>query len=192
MGSIGGYEPWWSWNTVDIVLIWNWNEFTIVPKVVICFIILMDLMSFLLSFLLWSFQFLGRDLMDYGIRSGKSLSLVMPMEPQGNLRTPKSQILGMPRKASVTLLYLSIGNFTWSYIFIHHMICVLLGASCIIWVFFLSLPQSSLLYTPFKRDTHDSETVRILYVLHLYLLSYIVFDLVLHLYILEHGGGFVL
>ena len=23
----------------------------------------------------------------------------------------------------------SIGNFTWSYIFIHHMICVLLGAS---------------------------------------------------------------
>ena len=28
-----------------------------------------------------------------------------------------------------------IGNFTWSYIFIHHMICVLLGASCIILVF---------------------------------------------------------
>ena len=25
-----------------------------------------------------------------------------------------------------------IGNFTWSYIFIRHMICVLLGASCII------------------------------------------------------------
>ena len=32
MGSIGGYEPWWSWNTVDIVLIWNCNEFAIVPK----------------------------------------------------------------------------------------------------------------------------------------------------------------
>ena len=28
--------------------------------------------------------------------------------------------------------------------------------------------------TPFERDTHDSEIVRILYVLHLYLLSYIV------------------
>ena len=41
-----------------------------------------------------------------------------------------------------------------------------------------SLPQSSLLYTPFERDTHDSEIIRILYVLHLYLL--------------EHGGGFVL
>ena len=31
---------------------------------------------------------------------------------------------------------------------------------------------------------------RILYVLHLYLLSFIVFALVLHLYLLEHGGGF--
>ena len=34
----------------------------------------------------------------------------------------------MPRKAS-PLSSSSIGNFTWSYIFIHHMICVLLGAS---------------------------------------------------------------
>ena len=57
---------------------------------------------------------------------------------------------------------------------------------------FVSLPQSSLLYTPFETDTHDSEIITILYVLHLYLLSYIVFALVLHLYLLEHGGGFVL
>ena len=57
---------------------------------------------------------------------------------------------------------------------------------------FVSFPQSSCLYTPFERDTHDSEIVRILYVLHLYLLSYIVLALVLHLYLLEHGGGFVL
>ena len=55
-----------------------------------------------------------------------------------------------------------------------------------------SLPQSYFLYTPFERDTLDSEFIRILYVLHLYLLSYIVFALVLHLYLLEHGGGFVL
>ena len=55
-----------------------------------------------------------------------------------------------------------------------------------------SLPQSSLLYTPFERDTLDSEIIRILCVLHLYLLSYIVFALVLHLYLLEHDGGFVL
>ena len=70
----------------------------------------------------------------------------------------------------------------------------------------VSLPQSSLLYTPFERAIHELEFVRILYVLHLYLLSLIVllivlhfyllsviiFALVLHLNLLEHGGGFVL
>ena len=55
-----------------------------------------------------------------------------------------------------------------------------------------SLPQSSLLYTPFERAIHDLEFSRILYVLRLYLLSYIGFALVLHLYLLEHGGGFIL
>ena len=74
------------------------------------------------------FKFWAKDLMDYGTRSGKSLSLGMPMAPQDNLRTPKSQSLGMPRKAS-PLSSSFIGNFTWSYIFIRHMICVLLGAS---------------------------------------------------------------
>ena len=38
----------------------------------------------------------------------------------------------------------------------------------------VSLPQSSLLYTPFERAIHDLEFDRILYVLHLYLLSLIV------------------
>ncbi len=56
------------------------------PKVVIYFLILTDLMSFLLSFVLWSFQVLGKDLMDYGIRSGKSLSLGIPKAPQGNIQ----------------------------------------------------------------------------------------------------------
>ena len=54
---------------------------------------------------------------------------------------------------------------------------------------FVSFPQSPLPYTPFERVTHDSEIDRILYVLHLYLLSYTVFALVLHLYLLGHGGG---
>ena len=57
---------------------------------------------------------------------------------------------------------------------------------------FVSFPQSSFLYTPFERDTHELEFIRILYVLHLYLLSYIVFALVLHLYLLQHGGSFIL
>ena len=33
-----------------------------------------------------SFQVLGKDLMDYGIRSGKSLSLGMPKAPQGKIQ----------------------------------------------------------------------------------------------------------
>ena len=77
--------------------------------VVVCFLILTELTSFLLSFVLWSFQVLGQYLMDYGIRSGKSLSL------------------GMTKASPLSSSF--IGNFTWSYIFIHHMICVLLGAS---------------------------------------------------------------
>ena len=56
----------------------------------------------------------------------------------------------------------------------------------------VSLPQSSLLYTYFERAIHELEIARILYVLHLYLLSVIIFALVLHLDLLEHGGGFVL
>ena len=86
-------------------------------------------MSFLLSFVLWSFQVLGKDSMDYGIRSGKSLSLGMPKAPPRQYsRTTKSLSLGMPRMAS-PLSSSFIGNFTWSYIFIRHMICILLGAS---------------------------------------------------------------
>ena len=42
--------------------------------------------SFLLSFVLWSFQVLGKDSMDYGIRSGKSLSLGIHKAPQGNIQ----------------------------------------------------------------------------------------------------------
>ena len=40
----------------------------------------------------------------------------------------------MPQKAS-PFSSSFIGNFTWSYIFIHHMICVLLGAS----IYFVSI-----------------------------------------------------
>ena len=55
-----------------------------------------------------------------------------------------------------------------------------------------SVPQASLLYTPFERAIHELEFDRILYLLHLYLLSYVVLLYVLHLDLLEHGGGFVL
>ena len=100
----------------------------------IYFLILTELTRFLLSFVLWSFQVLGKDSMDYGIRSGNILSLGMPMAPQDNSRTTKQLSLGMPRKAS-PLSSSFIGNFTWNYIFIHHMICVLLGA----WIYFVRI-----------------------------------------------------
>ena len=67
----------------------------------------------------------------------------------------------------------------------------------------VSVPQSCLLYTPFERAIHELEFDRILYVIHIYLLSYVVLLYVLHLYLLsviillyvlhidllEHGGG---
>ena len=146
---------------------------------------------FCLSFVLWSFQVLGKDLMGYGTRSGKSLSLGIPMAPQDNLRTHKAKAWGCPGRhplfrllPSVTLLG-TIFLFTTWYVF-----CL----ERLVWFesLIFSLPQSSLLYTPFERNTHDLKIIRIFYVLHLYLLSYIVFALVLHLYLLEHGGGFVL
>ena len=63
------------------------------------------------------------------LRRQKSSSLGMPEAPQDNIsRSLKHLSLGMPRMAS-PLSSSFIGNFTWIYIFIHHMICVLLGAS---------------------------------------------------------------
>ena len=38
------------------------------------------------TFVLWSFHVLGKDLIDYGIRSGKSLSLGMLKASQGNIQ----------------------------------------------------------------------------------------------------------
>ena len=47
--------------------------------------------EFSVSFALWSFQVLGKDSMDYGIRCGKSLRLGMPKAPQGNIQVqPKA------------------------------------------------------------------------------------------------------
>ena len=51
------------------------------------FLILMELMRFSVEVLCCEvFKFLGKDLMDYGIRSGKRLILGMPKAPQGNIQ----------------------------------------------------------------------------------------------------------
>ena len=72
------------------------------------------------------------------------------------------------------------------------MICVLLGASCIILIFAFSFTKIILAVHTFWKKPILLEFARILYVLHLYLLSLIVFALVLHLYLLEHGGVLIL
>ena len=90
-------------------------------KVVVYFLILTELMRFFVEVLCCEvFKFLGKDLMDFGIRSGKSLSLGMPKASQGKIQGQPSLSLGMPRKAS-PLSSSSIGNFTWGYISPHDM-----------------------------------------------------------------------
>ena len=42
--------------------------------------------EFSVEFVLWSFQVLGKDSMDYGIRSGKSLRLGITKAPQVNIQ----------------------------------------------------------------------------------------------------------
>ena len=56
-------------------------------KVVVYFLILTELMRFSVEVLCCEvFKFLGKDLMDFGIRSGKSLRLGMPKAPQAKIQ----------------------------------------------------------------------------------------------------------
>ena len=59
MSSIGGYEPYLSWNTEDITQILIYNEFITVPKWWFYFLILTELMSFILSFVWLKFSSFG-------------------------------------------------------------------------------------------------------------------------------------
>ena len=59
MASIKWYEPYISWNTVDITPIKIKNEFTKVPKVVIYFLILTELMTFFVEFCVVKFSSFG-------------------------------------------------------------------------------------------------------------------------------------
>ena len=61
----------------------------------------------------------------------------------------------MPRMAS-PLSSSFIGNFTWSYIFIHHMICVLLGASFTFVSFCLLLARIMFCIFSFNKEVKDS------------------------------------
>ena len=63
--------------------------------------------------------------------------------------------LGMPPEG-IPLSSLFIGNFTWSYIFIHHMICALLGASFYLVSIFLLLFRIMFCIFSFNKNVKDS------------------------------------
>ena len=55
--------------------------------VVVCFLTLTELMRFSVEVLCCEvFKFLGKDLMNFGVRSDKSLSLGIPKAPQGKIQ----------------------------------------------------------------------------------------------------------
>ena len=83
-----------------------------------------------LSFVWLKFSSFGWDVDMRRIRSGKTLSLGMPKAPQGNVQWRLKRLsLGMPWKASPFSSSKLSAYLARSYIFIRHMICVLLGVS---------------------------------------------------------------
>ena len=79
----------------------------------------------------------------------------MPKAPQDNIsRSLKHLSLGMPRMAS-SLSSSFIGNLTWSYIFIRHMICVLLGVSFYFVICFMLFRIMFCIYI-FNKNVKDS------------------------------------
>ena len=90
------------------------------------------------------------------VRGHKRSSLGMAKAPQdNNSRSLKRLSLGMPRKAS-PISSSFIGNITWSYIFIHHMICVLLGAPFYFVSFCLLLVRIVFCLFSFNKKVKDS------------------------------------
>ena len=79
-----------------------------------------------LSFVWLKFSSLGWDVDMRRIRSEKTLILGMPKAPQVNIQATKP---GDASEGTPSFVSNIIGNLTWSYVFIRHMICVLLGAS---------------------------------------------------------------
>ena len=64
-------------------------------KVVICFLILTELMRFSVEFCVVKFSsFWVKDLMDFGKRSGKSLSLGCPRHPKVKFKDNQNPKLG--------------------------------------------------------------------------------------------------
>ena len=124
----------------------------------IYFLILTELTSFLLSFVLWSSQVLGKDLMDYGIRSGKSLRFWMPKSTQVNIQGLTKQLsLGCPGwhplfrlRSSVTLLEAIFLFTTWYVFCLERHFLLFIFACCYsetCFISFSSIKKSSIAFT---------------------------------------------
>ena len=92
-------------------------------------------------------------IMEQGVAKDKAWGF--PRHPKVILKDIQSLRLGMHRKAS-PLSSSFIGNFTWSYTLIHHMICVLLGASIYFVRIFLLLFRTMLCIFYFNKSGIDS------------------------------------
>ena len=92
--------------------------------------------------------------MDDEIRSGKSSILGMPKASQAKFKDTEKPKLGDATGKHPLFRLQSIGKVTKSYIFIHHMICVLLGASCILGVFSFCCVTIILAAHLFERARH--------------------------------------
>ena len=150
-----GYEPWWSWNIVDIMLIWNWNEFTTVPKGSDLLYYTNGSHNVFVRFCVDE-VFKERGVTDVRIiKRGKSSSLGMTKAPQVNIpRILKHLSLGMPRLASHLSSSTIIG--IPPFLFCSHDLCPL--------CFYFYLRTMLVWDVP-------SSIYRIIHVLHLYLLS---------------------
>ena len=96
----------------------------------------------------------------------------MPKESQAKFKDTKKPKLGDAPGRHPLFRLQSIGNITWSYIFIHHMICVLLRVSCIVGVFSFFCCVTIILAAHLLGETRTHrDFARMLIVLHLYLLS---------------------
>ena len=98
----------------------------------------------------------------------------MPRQPKILSKNEQSTKLGNAPRVASPLSSNDHRYFTRSYIFIRHMICVLLGASCMIWVFacFILCFKSSILavHTYLREPNLFHDLLELLSMLHLNLL----------------------
>ena len=110
----------------------------------------------LLSFVWLRFSSFGWDVDMRRIRSDKTLSLGIPKAPQGNSRKIQATKLGDAPEGIPSFVSNIIGNLTWSYVLICHMICVLLGASIYFVIILFLLVRIMFCIFYFNKNVKDS------------------------------------